>query len=141
AGSQKGAGTYDSSGGCTQPRPGARKIKVGFISTYFTDHTVGRLTQSLVANLSRDRLSVTVLLAAEQPDAMTDVFRQRADQFFTVPANLPAARRLIEDLELDVLLYTDVGMHAFTYTLAFSRLAPVQCVTWGHPETTGLATI
>jgi predicted O-linked N-acetylglucosamine transferase (SPINDLY family) len=28
-------------------------------------------------------------------------------------------------------------MDALTYTLAFSRMAPVQCVTWGHPDTTG----
>ncbi len=32
-------------------------------------------------------------------------------------------------------------MDPFTYTLALSRLAPVQCVTWGHPSTTGLETI
>jgi protein O-GlcNAc transferase len=32
-------------------------------------------------------------------------------------------------------------MDLTTYSLAFSRLAPVQCVTWGHPDTTGLETI
>jgi predicted O-linked N-acetylglucosamine transferase (SPINDLY family) len=32
-------------------------------------------------------------------------------------------------------------MDPLTYSLAFSRLAPVQCVTWGHPETSGIATI
>src|SRR5256885_1044518 len=42
---------------------------------------------------------------------------------------------------VDVLVYTDIGMDTTTYSLAFSRLAPVQCVTWGHPETTGLETI
>jgi protein O-GlcNAc transferase len=26
-------------------------------------------------------------------------------------------------------------------TLAFSRMAPIQCVTWGHPETTGSSAI
>src|SRR5262249_41317201 len=118
-----------------------RKIKVAFISSYFTEHTVGRLTQSLVAHLSRDRLSITVLSAATRPDSITEFFREYADQFITVPANLPAARRLIADLALDVLFYTDIGMHTFTDTLAYSRLAPVQCTTWGHPETTGLPTI
>ena len=28
-------------------------------------------------------------------------------------------------------------MDALTYTLAFSRMAPRQCATWGHPTTTG----
>ena len=28
-----------------------------------------------------------------------------------------------------------------TYFLAYARLAPVQVVTWGHPDTTGLRTV
>ena len=35
-------------------------------------------------------------------------------------------------------IYLDVGMDPMTYFLAFARLAPVQCVTWGHPVTTGV---
>lgn len=42
---------------------------------------------------------------------------------------------------LDVLVYTDIGMDPFTYALAFSRLAPVQCATWGQPSTTGIAAL
>ena len=37
-----------------------------------------------------------------------------------------------------MLLYADIGMESFTYYMAFSRLAPVQAVTHGHPCTTGL---
>jgi predicted O-linked N-acetylglucosamine transferase (SPINDLY family) len=44
---------------------------------------------------------------------------------------------MIAEQGLDLLLFTDVGMDALTYTLAFSRMAPVQCATWGHPVTTG----
>ena len=32
-------------------------------------------------------------------------------------------------------------MDPITYFLAFARLAKVQCVSWGHPVTTGLTTI
>jgi predicted O-linked N-acetylglucosamine transferase (SPINDLY family) len=28
-------------------------------------------------------------------------------------------------------------MDSLTQTLAYSRMAPIQCVTWGHPDTTG----
>src|SRR5205085_2242181 len=38
----------------------------------------------------------------------------------------------------DLILYPDIGMDPFTYFLAFARLAPVQCTTWGHPVTTGI---
>ena len=42
---------------------------------------------------------------------------------------------------LDVLLYADIGMEPVTYFLAFSRLAPVQCAFYGHPDTSGVDTI
>ena len=61
--------------------------------------------------------------------------------YVEVPTNLPAARQAIAGQRLDVLYYADIGMDPVTYSLAFSRLAPVQCVTWGHPVTTGLDTI
>ena len=32
-------------------------------------------------------------------------------------------------------------MSALTYFLAFARLAPLQCLTWGHPDTTGIANL
>jgi predicted O-linked N-acetylglucosamine transferase (SPINDLY family) len=32
-------------------------------------------------------------------------------------------------------------MSPLTYFLAFARLAPVQCVSWGHPDTTGIANL
>ena len=40
-----------------------------------------------------------------------------------------------------MLFYTDVGMDSLPCYLAHARLAAVQCVTWGHPLTTGLSTI
>ncbi|MCA9052166.1 MAG: hypothetical protein KDA89_25695, partial [Planctomycetaceae bacterium] len=47
----------------------------------------------------------------------------------------------IAALELDLLYFTDIGMDLASYFLAFSRLAPVQCMTWGHPVTSGLSTV
>jgi predicted O-linked N-acetylglucosamine transferase (SPINDLY family) len=40
-----------------------------------------------------------------------------------------------------VLLYPEVGMDPLAGRLAAQRLAPVQCVAWGHPETTGMPTL
>jgi hypothetical protein len=61
-----------------------------------------------------------------------------ADRTITLPSQLAAAREQIAEERLDVLFYTDVGMDALPCYLAHARLAPVQCVTWGHPLTTGL---
>jgi len=48
---------------------------------------------------------------------------------------------MIAGQKLDVLFYTDLGMEPVTYTLALTRMAPVQCVTWGHPVTSGIPTV
>ncbi|CAN0061566.1 unnamed protein product [Scytosiphon promiscuus] len=50
-------------------------------------------------------------------------------------------RETVAALELDVLVYGDVGMDALTTALAHSRLSPVQVAFWGHPGTTGLPTV
>lgn len=56
----------------------------------------------------------------------------------TLPLDLAAARRMVSEAQLDALFYPDIGMDAFTYLLAFARLARVQFTTWGHPVTTGI---
>ncbi len=122
-------------------RGGQGKIKIGFISKHFMRHTIGRLNRGLMAHLSRDVFDVTLLSIGSYRDELAQLMQQEANQHVVVPSNLPAARRIIAEQALDVLFYTDIGMDPTTYTLAFSRLAPVQCVTWGHPVTTGIPTI
>jgi protein O-GlcNAc transferase len=121
--------------------PGQRKIRVGFLSSFFRSHTIGHWFQGLVAQLSREAFTVTVLSVGNHRDEISGFFQQHADNFLEVPKHLPSARRLIAEQQLDVLLYADVGMGLIPTTLAFSRLAPVQCATVGHPVTTGIDTI
>jgi protein O-GlcNAc transferase len=46
-------------------------------------------------------------------------------------------RNLVVDAKIDILIYLDIGMDPATMAWAGARLAPLQCVTWGHPQTTG----
>jgi len=123
-------------------RPGARatrreRPRIGFISAYFRDHTIGRLNLGRVRELSRERFEVVVLTPTHAQDAVAQAFESCADTFVRLPRGVAAARAAVVEQDLDLLLFTDVGMDALTYTLAFSRMAPVQVVTWGHPVTTG----
>ncbi|MGI8895884.1 MAG: tetratricopeptide repeat protein, partial [Casimicrobiaceae bacterium] len=43
--------------------------------------------------------------------------------------------------DLDLLFFPELGMDATTFALAALRLARVQCAAWGHPVTTGHATV
>lgn len=121
--------------------PSDRRIHVGFVSAHFKQHTVGELMRGVIANLSKDEFDVTALSFGKHDDDVAQFIRDTASRFIVLPRELPDVRRLIADLNLDVLLYTDIGMEPLTYSLAFSRLAPVQCVTWGHPSTTGIDTV
>lgn len=122
-------------------RRGDGRVRVGLLSAYFRDHTIGRLNLGRVKRLSRERCEVVVLSAGARDDAVAAEFEQAADVFVRLPRDVAAARDVIAEHQLDVLLFTDVGMDALTSTLAFSRMAPIQCATWGHPVTTGSRSI
>jgi predicted O-linked N-acetylglucosamine transferase (SPINDLY family) len=80
---------------------------------------------------------VHVLSLGRHRDELAQGFRSSADRYLELPDQVSEAHRQIRDLTLDVLVFTDVGMDPLTSALAYSRMAPVQCATWGHPVTTG----
>jgi len=117
--------------------PGER-IRIGFISKFFSpEHPMSKLYGGIVDALDRRRFDVTIFRFGP-PGPMG--FGADAS-VVTLEDDLEAARRTIAAARLDLLFYTDIGMAPTTYFLAFARLAPVQCVTFGHPVTSGIATI
>jgi predicted O-linked N-acetylglucosamine transferase (SPINDLY family) len=123
------------------PRRRGKRIRVGFLSSHFCDHTIGCLNIGRVTHLDRQRFEVTVIAIGVRDDMLARSFKQHADQYVAVTGGLSDMRSRIAALDLDMLIFADVGMNTTTYTLALSRLAPVQCVTWGHPVTTGNPTM
>ena len=123
------------------PQSNNGKIQIGLISRCFRNHSVGNWMRGWLSQISRQDFSLTVLTVGAYEDKIAGLFKQQADRYLEVPTHLPSARRLIADQNLDVLVYTDIGTDPNTYTLAFSRLAPIQCTTIGHPVTTGLSSI
>ena len=118
-------------------RPKGKKIRVGFVSAYFRDHTIGRLNLGRIRGLSRESFEVSVIALNRSSDAMVESFRSAADHYVTVPRDVAVARRKIAELELDILVFADIGMDALTQSLCYSRIAPIQAATWGHPDTSG----
>jgi predicted O-linked N-acetylglucosamine transferase (SPINDLY family) len=127
---------------CDAPAaPPDGRLRIGFASQFFRTHTIARLFHGLIAQLSRARCHVTVFGTPCPPDPMRNALIAAADAFVELPLNLAAARQSIADAALDALIYPDIGMAPLTYFLAFARLAPVQCLSWGHPDTTGIANL
>ncbi len=117
--------------------PGAR-IKLGLISKHFCAHTIGKTMAGLIEQFSRDLFEITVFTFPHESDPVAGRINSLADRVVILPKDWKDAHAFIAREEIDILFYTDVGMEPYTYFLAYARLAPVQCTTWGHPVTTGL---
>ena len=115
------------------------RIRVGFVSRFLRDHTIGRFMQGVIGRLDRSRFHVTVFFYPQPMDALAGALAEGADEAVMLPPELSAVRERIAQARLDALHFADIGMEPASYFLGFARLAPVQCVFWGHPETTGLA--
>jgi predicted O-linked N-acetylglucosamine transferase (SPINDLY family) len=124
------------------PAETGRKIKVAFVSKYLGLHTIGRLYKGFIANLDRTRFEVVAAQVQPSPDdALGQAIARSADRALALPEDVARQRALLEAERLDAVFYPDVGMSMSTYRLAQARLAPVQAVGWGHPDTTGLSTL
>ncbi len=120
-------------------RPGP--IRVAFVSRHLYQHTIGRLFGGLVSALDADTFEVQLYLAGSKFDAFAQDLGRKAARAVALPSDVEQARATIAEGEPDVVFYPDIGMDPISYFLAFARLAPVQCVTWGHPMTTGIDTV
>jgi predicted O-linked N-acetylglucosamine transferase (SPINDLY family) len=135
--------SYPTQRECARRLALGRRLRVGFVSTFFHSHSVGRTTLGLIRDLPRDAAETWVFAVAPQSDALAERIRLTADHYVRLAdaLNLDAARAAIDAAGLDVLVFADVGMHPLTYFLAFWRLAPVQVNSWGHPVTSGIDTL
>jgi predicted O-linked N-acetylglucosamine transferase (SPINDLY family) len=126
---------------CRGYRRSAQRLRVGFASELMRDHSIGKTSAGLIAQLDRAQFEVFALNLpghAKVEDATQRWIRQRCDHWLTFDGGPERTRIAIADLKLDILFYQDIGMVPFSYFLAFSRLAPLQCVSFGHPDTTGI---
>lgn len=126
--------------------PGASRpdgvIRVGVVSQYFLDHSVwNAIVKGWFLHLDRSRFSLHAFYVGTAEDRETQFARRHASRFEQGPKGLESWVESIVGRQLDVLIYPEIGMDPMTLRLASLRLAPVQIAAWGHPETTGLATI
>jgi predicted O-linked N-acetylglucosamine transferase (SPINDLY family) len=89
---------------------------------------------------------VTFLIGGGVDSVQFDRVQQRivghSAQFFSLPIDdVAACATAIRSANVDVLIYPEVGIDLTTYFLTFARLAPVQVVWFGHPDTTGVHSV
>lgn len=122
------------------PRKGRRRI--GFISGFFYNHSNNLAFEGLIRGLDRSRFEVVVIHLHSTPiDAVSTRLHRSSDQYFILSGDTNQALHQLRDLHLDLLFFTDIGMHPLITMLASVRSAPIQVTGWGVPQTSGLATV
>lgn len=126
------------------PQPPARgeKVRLGIVTGLFRHHTVWKLMiRGWLSQVDRSKFQIFGYHTGADCDAQTKIAASQCDRFVQGP--LPGDRWREEILadRPHILLYPDIGMDPVSGWIAAHRLAPVQCVTWGHPNTPGYPTI
>eukprot|EP00943_MAST-04B_sp_MAST-4B-sp1_P005654 g5654.t1 len=121
--------------------------RVGFISSFFRKHSVGKLIKGVIIELTkhyRNKYEIFVYFIGgiNHNDEITSsilasVKRNNVRKFHS-NENIEVAKKIILNDSLDVLVYPEIGMDHFCYFLAYCRLANVQASFWGHPVTSGI---
>lgn len=114
-----------------------RRPRLGIVSEHLFDHTIGRLFGPLIGRLGAQGFETLLFHTPKEGDPLQAEIVAGAEQTVPLPADLFSARRRIAEAELDLLFYPDLGMTPLTAYLAYGRLAPVQAMGFGHPDTTG----
>ena len=118
------------------------KICIGIVSHFFCDHPVWHaITKGWIKHLNPEIFEIHIFNTNGIEDQETELAKNRATSYSRNNESTLDIATAILNKQLDALLYPEIGMDATSKALACLRLAPVQVVSWGHPETTGLPTI
>jgi protein O-GlcNAc transferase len=117
-------------------------IRLGVVSGFFRQHSNWRIPiKGWLKMLNRDRFRLFGYHTGTERDSETEVAASLCHRFLQGPLSLEGWRNAITEDAPHVLLFPEIGMDAVSAQLAGMRLAAVQCVSWGHPVTSGFPTI
>jgi predicted O-linked N-acetylglucosamine transferase (SPINDLY family) len=119
--------------------PRAAKLRIGFASFHLREHTIATLFAGLIQHWDKQAFERIIICFSPPTGALMQQLKESVEGVLLLSDQFWQARQEIADLELDILLWLDLGMDPRSGFLAQARLAPLQAVTWGHPVTTGIA--
>ncbi|AUC62338.1 hypothetical protein AA637_14820 [Cyanobacterium sp. HL-69] len=120
------------------------KIRIGYISYCLRSHVVGKLSLGWIKYHNQNKFEIYCYYLGDfSEDKITQEFKRHSKKFyhFKDDTNIEIIAQTIKDNELDFLVFLDLSMYPRMSQLAGLNLAPIQCVTWLHPITSGIPTI
>jgi protein O-GlcNAc transferase len=118
------------------------RLRIGFVSGFFRLHSNWKIPiKGWIENMDKERFSLYGYYTGNKKDKATEDARSYFDRFAEDVNSFEELCRIIREDNLHVLIYPEIGMDPKSVRLAALRLAPIQCTSWGHPDTSGLPTI
>jgi protein O-GlcNAc transferase len=118
------------------------KIRIGFVSSFFYEHSNWKIPiKGWLGQLDRNRFKVFGYHVGKDRDSETDKAATMCDRFVQRIMSISDWREEILADAPHVLIYPGLFMDQISLQLAAQRLAPVQCNSWGHPDTSGMDTL
>jgi len=117
------------------------KIRIGYVSPFLRAHNGAVWLLGWLRNRNCDDFEIHCYHTGTQMDEKTTEFKKHCDYFNHIPSDMKKLCTKIVSDELHILVYPELGMDPQSMLTAGLRLAPVQCVGWGHPITSGLSTM
>lgn len=115
------------------------KIRLGIVSEYLQSHNASFWAYGWLDNFPKSDYEFFLYSLNGNADSYTERFANLG-AFRWLKFDKDSYVRALEEIrkdELDILFFPDVGMSVSSKIASLCRLAPIQCVGWGHPVTTG----
>jgi len=116
----------------------APRLRLGFVSSDFRDHPVGRLVVGLLERIDRSRFEVVTYATGPSDGALGERVQQASTRFATLPRRDPAAAaRIVRDDAIDVLFDLNGFSGGEALRIFAARPAPLQINFLGYTGTLG----
>lgn len=121
-----------------EKRPVNQRPRIGFISRFLSNHSVGKISVGLIQGLYQNNFDIHIYTNDNKNDVIGEIISNSCTKYVNPNNVLIDWVSRIRDDNLDIFILLDPIMDINTYLIGCFRLAPVQISTWGHPDTTGL---
>ena len=117
------------------------KLRVGIVSANVRDHSVWRDRMLGLYLYKPDDVDLYTFSLGIEGSAQRAIAETSSVFYMNEASQLLSLAKKIQECELDIIYYPELGLSPTVYKLASLRLAPIQLTSWGHPITSGIKNV
>ena len=121
--------------------PQKNKLRVGVVSANVRDHSVWRDRMLGLYLFKPDDIELYTFSLGIESAAESAIAKAASAYYINEILQLPDLVEKIQECDLDIIYYPELGLSPAVYKVACLRLAPIQLTSWGHPITSGIENI